>query len=223
MPLSSPSLTLSETDQASLQTFVHRGRANARTLTRAHILLKLAEGWSEAELCAAFDVCRNTVVRVLQRYLEGGLEAVLQDKRQQRYRQALTGTQAAYLIATACSPVPDGHDHWTLRMLAGKAVELGFVSGISHETIRQVLKKTSSNPGSMSSGVSHPWERSLWPRWKMSWRSMKPKTPPNTHWSVSMRNPSSYMPKPAQACPSPQASLHAAITSMSVRERPISL
>ena len=86
MPLSSPSLTLSETDRASLQTFVHRGRANARTLTRARLLLKLAEGWTEAELCAAFDVCRNTVVRVRQRYAEGGLEAVLQYKRQQRYR-----------------------------------------------------------------------------------------------------------------------------------------
>src|ERR1051326_1487633 len=140
---SSVPLPLSETDQASLQTFVHRGRANARTLTRARILLKLAEGWSEAEVCDAFDICRNTIVRVRQRYLEGGLEAVLQDKRQQRRRQALTGTQTAHLIALACSPAPDGHDHWTLRMLAGKAVELGFVSGISPETIRQLLKKTS--------------------------------------------------------------------------------
>ena len=51
MPLSSPTLTLSETDRASLQTFVHRGRANTRTLTRAYILLKLAEGWTEAEVC----------------------------------------------------------------------------------------------------------------------------------------------------------------------------
>ena len=91
MPLLSPSLTLSETDRASLQTFVHRGRANARTLTRAYILLKLAEGWTEAEVCVAFDVCRNTVVRVRQHYTEGGLEAVLADKRQQRYRQALKG------------------------------------------------------------------------------------------------------------------------------------
>lgn len=201
MPLSSPSLTLSETDQASLQTFVHRGRANARTLTRARILLKLDEGWNEAELCAAFDVCRNTIVRVRQRYTKGGLEAVLQDKRQQRYRQALTGTQAAHLIAIACSSVPDRHDHWTLRMLADKAVELGFVSGVSHETIRQLLKKTNSNPGSMSSGVSHPWELSLWPRWKMCWKSMKPKTILNTHWSVWMRNPSSSMLKPDPAPP----------------------
>jgi hypothetical protein len=76
-------------------------------------------------------------------YLSGGLEAVLYDKKQQRQRQALTGEQAAHLIAIACTPAPDGHDHWTLRLLAGKAVELGFVDSISPETIRQVLKKMS--------------------------------------------------------------------------------
>jgi transposase len=201
MPLSSPSLTLPDTDQASLQTFVHRGRTNARTLTRAHLLLKLAEGWTEAELCAAFDVCRNTVVRVRQRYLEGGLEAVLQDKRQQRYRQALTGTQTAHLIALACSPVPDGHDHWTLRMLAGKAVELGFVSGISPETIRHLLKKTSSNPGNMITGVFRRLAPSLLRRWKTCWRSTLPKTLLSTRWFASMRNPSSSMLKLDPACP----------------------
>ncbi len=71
-----------------------------------------------------------------------------------RYRQALTGTQQAHLIAIACSTVPDGHDHWTLRMLAGKAVELGFVEKISPETIRAILKKTSSSPGDIGSGAS---------------------------------------------------------------------
>jgi hypothetical protein len=100
------------------------------------------------------DVNRNTSVRVRQLYLAGGLEAVLHDKRQQRYRQALTGGQAAHLIAIACSPAPTGHDHWTVRLLAGKAVELGFVESISPETIRQLLKKTNSSPGNTSSGVS---------------------------------------------------------------------
>jgi transposase len=147
---------LSEIDRASLQTFVHVGKANARTFTRARVLLKAAEGWTEAELCEAFDISRNTAIRVRQSYLEGGLEAVLHDKRQQRHRQALTGGQAAHLIAIACSPAPSGHDHWTVRLLAGKAVELGFVASISEDPIRQVLKKTNSNPGSTSSGASQP-------------------------------------------------------------------
>jgi hypothetical protein len=103
----------------------------------------LGEGWDLEAVCAAFDVCRNTAVRVRRRYQEGGVDAVLTDQRQERYRQALTGPQQAHLIATACSTVPDGHDHWTLRLLAGKAVELGFVEAISPETIRALLKKTS--------------------------------------------------------------------------------
>jgi transposase len=122
---------------------VHRGQESARRRTRAQVLLKLGEGWSLEEVCAAFDVCRNTAVRVRRRFQEGGVEAVLTDQRQERYRQALTGPQQAHLIAMACSKVPDGHNHWTLRMLANQAVELGFVEQISPETIRALLKKTS--------------------------------------------------------------------------------
>jgi hypothetical protein len=105
-------------------------------------------------VCRAFDVCRNTVVRVRTRFAAGGVDAVLSEQRQTRYRQALTGTQQAQLIAIACSKVPDGHDHWTLRMLANKAVELGFVETISPETIRALLKKTCSSPGNIGTGAS---------------------------------------------------------------------
>ena len=147
-------VTLSETDRASLQTFIHAGKANARTFTRARVLLKAAEGWTDQHICEAFDISRNTSIRVRQLYLDGGLESVLYDKRQVRYRQALSGGQAAHLIAITCSPAPTGHDHWTLRLLAGKAVELGFVESISPETIRQLLKKMNSSPGSTNSGAS---------------------------------------------------------------------
>jgi transposase len=103
---------------------------------RAQVPLKLGEGWSEAKVEEAFDVCRNTVNRVRARFVEGGVEAVLTDNPQERRRQALTGEQQVHLIAVACGPVPAGHDHWTLRMLAGNAVELGLVERISPETIR---------------------------------------------------------------------------------------
>ena len=146
-------VTLSETDRASLQTFIHMGKANARTHTRARVLLKAAEGWTDAEICEVFDISRNTSIRVRQVYLDAGLEAVLHDKRQVHRRQALTGSEAAHLIAIACTPAPQGHDHWTMRLLAGKAVELGFVESISPETIRHLLKKTNSSPGSTSSGA----------------------------------------------------------------------
>ncbi len=104
--------------------------------------LKCDEGWSNEDIVGALDVSDQTIRNVRQRFLTGGIEAVLTDKRQERRRQALNDGQAAHLIAIACSEVPDGHDHWTVRMLAGKAVELGYVRRISQETVRQLLKKT---------------------------------------------------------------------------------
>lgn len=140
--LPSTASMLSEDEHSHLHVVVRRGQANARTLTRARVLLKCHDGWSNAEICAALEVSEQTIRNVRQRFRTGGVEAVLTDKRQERRRQALRDAQVAHLLAVACSEVPDGHDHWTLRMLAGKAVELGYVRGISPETVRQVLKKT---------------------------------------------------------------------------------
>lgn len=135
-------IQLSEDERTHLHVFVRRGKANARTLTRARILLKCDEGWRNSEIVEALDVSDQTIRNARQRFNIGGVEAVLIDKRQERRRQALSDEQAAHLIAIACSKVPDGHDHWTVRMLAGQAVELGYVRGISPETVRQLLKKT---------------------------------------------------------------------------------
>jgi transposase len=133
---------LSEDERTDVEVFVRRGKANARTVTRAHVLLKCGEGWSNDQMAEAFAVSDQTIRNVRQRYEQGGVEAVLTEKRQERRRQALTDGQAAHLLAITCSKVPDGHDHWTLRMLAGKAVELEYVRSISPETVRQLLKKT---------------------------------------------------------------------------------
>lgn len=133
--------------------FLHRGKANVRTRKRAQIVLELDAGWSTGQIAEAYAVYPNTVTNIRTRYLTGGLEAVLHDRQQLRRRAALTGAQQAHLIVIACSPAQEGHDHWTLRLLAGKAVELGFVEHIAIETIRSLLKRISSNPGSMSTGV----------------------------------------------------------------------
>jgi transposase len=144
---------LSETDHERLSVFVQRGKANVRTLKRAQILLKLDAGWSTTQVAEAYAVHPNTVTNLRTRYLTGGLDVVLTDRQQLRRRAALSGAQQAHLIAIACSPVPEGHDHWTLRMLAGQAVELGYVEHIDIGTIRNLLKKTSSSPGSTSTGA----------------------------------------------------------------------
>ena len=133
---------LSEDERSQVQVFVRRGKANARTLTRARVLLKSDEGWTAAEIAEDLDVSEQTIRNIRQRFSAGGVEAVHTDKRQQRRRQALSDEQAAHLIAIACSDVPDGHDHWSLRRLAGKAIDLGNVCPLSRDTVRQLLKKT---------------------------------------------------------------------------------
>ena len=153
-----PAITLTDDERTTLESFVHRGKANARTITRARLLLKSAEGWSTSQLATAFDVCEQTVTNVRGRFARGGVEAVLHDKVQQYRRSALSGLQTAHLIAVACSPSPDGHDHWTVRLLGQKAVELGFVKSISPNTIHEMLKKTNSSPGNTNIGACHQSE-----------------------------------------------------------------
>lgn len=146
-------IQLSESERSDLQEVVRRGQHAARIVTRARILLKADQGWRDHQLIAALDVSRETIGRVRARYLAGGVPGILTDPRLTHRRRALTDAQMTHLIALACTDAPEGHDHWTLRLLAGKAVELGFVTSISPETIRAALKKTRSNPGKSKSGV----------------------------------------------------------------------
>src|SRR5258707_2615730 len=135
-------MALNEDERGTVQTGVHRGPAAARMQTRARIVVKLAEGWRDVEIARALEGGVGTVYNTRQRFLAGGREEVLHDQRQERRRQALTGEQLAHLIAFACSPAPTGHDHWTLRLLAGKAAEVGSVPSVAPETIRPARQKT---------------------------------------------------------------------------------
>jgi transposase len=147
-------LELSEDERKTVEAFVRRGKANARNITRAQVLLKSAEGWSIERIADSYGVSEATVSNVRARYREGGVERVLKDKVQQHRRRALAGADEAVLVAIACSPVPDGHDHWTVRMLQSKLVELGIVERIGRGTIHDRLKKMNSSRGSANSGVS---------------------------------------------------------------------
>src|SRR5689334_322695 len=111
---------LPEEERAKIEGFIRRGKSNARNITRGHILLKSAEGWSIDRIAETYGVSTATVSNVRQRYRAGGVERVLKDKVQKNRRHALGGEEEAVMVAIACSPVPDGHDHWTLRMLRDK-------------------------------------------------------------------------------------------------------
>jgi transposase len=98
----------------------------------------------------------STIERTRKRFVDAGLEAALHEQPRPGARRKLAGKQAAFLIALACSEPPTGRTCWTMQLLADRIVELGVVEAISDETVRRVLKKTPSSPGSGSPGVSQP-------------------------------------------------------------------
>ena len=136
-----------------LEHLVRAGKSPARVATRARILLKTDEGWSAPQVARALDVAQGTVFGIKRRFAEGGLAGVLQDRPQAHRYRKLDDRGEAHPIALACSPAPEGHDHWTLRLLADKVVELGLAPSLSHETVRLHLKKTSSSLGRSGSGA----------------------------------------------------------------------
>ena len=145
---------LSAEERGQLETLIRKGKSSARKQTRARILLKAHAGMPSQEIAQALEVSDEMVYRTRQRLVEEGLEAALNDRPRPGAKPKLTDKQCAHLIAVACSDAPDGHAHWTLRLLADKAVELGFAESLSHEAVRDVLKKTSSSRGNRSNGAS---------------------------------------------------------------------
>jgi transposase len=141
-------VTLSDEERQRLETLVSQGKAAARKIQRAWILLKAdatpaGPAWSDEQIREAFTVSLVTIYRVRQTLVEEGFEAVLTRASKSRHRQRkLDGEQEAHLIALACSKPPPGRRRWTLRLLADKLVELGHTDRVAAETVRQTLKKT---------------------------------------------------------------------------------
>lgn len=147
-------IELSEDERKKVERFIRQGKANARNITRAHILLKSAEGWTIERIAETYRVSEATVSNGRARYRQSGVEGVVKDKVQAKRRCALGGVEEAVLVAVACSPVPDGHDHWTLRMLRDKLIELEMVDHLSAATVQDRLKKKNLSRGNASTGVS---------------------------------------------------------------------
>ena len=144
---------LSDTERSQLKELISSGEASARQIRRAYILLKSdsspnGPNWTYQTICEAYEVSSLTVYNVRKNYIEGGLNrAILRKKPDRVYPRRLDGEGEAQLIALACSEPPDGYERWSLRLLQDRLIRLEIVENISHETIRQTLKKTSSSPG----------------------------------------------------------------------------
>ncbi len=144
---------LTQAERSQLKELISSGEASAREIRRAYILLKSdsspdGPGWKYKAICEAYEVSSLTVYNVRKNYVESGLErAILRKKPERVYERRLDGEGEAQLVTLACSQPPDGYVRWTLRLLQDRIVRLEIVESISHETIRQTLKKTSSSLG----------------------------------------------------------------------------
>jgi len=150
-------VSLSEVERQSLEQLVTTGKRAAYTINHARILLKAdsnqANGsWRDQDIKDAFDISIRTIERVRQRFVEDGLEVALKCSPGAGRKRKLDGETEAHLLALRCGDPPEGKGRWTLRLLADQMVELGYVEDLSHESVRQVLKKTNCNPGDKSAG-----------------------------------------------------------------------
>jgi transposase len=129
------------------------GPLTRRQRNRALILLRADAGETDEEIVEGVGVSPGTVANVRRRFSDGGLDAALHEKPRPGARPTLDGKAEAIIIATACSPVPEGRARWTARMLANRLVELEIVEGVSEDTILRVLKKATSSRGRRSRGA----------------------------------------------------------------------
>jgi transposase len=141
---------LTQDERDYLYGLISAGSASARMLNRARILLKADVGKHsegkpliDQQIAPMLETSSATVQRVRERFCRQGLDAALERSKPDRiYHRSLDGRAEARLIALACSEAPEGRERWSMRLLADKAVEMGIVGSVSHETVRKTLKKT---------------------------------------------------------------------------------
>ena len=140
-------IELSTPDKAEPIDIVTKGKSPARTILRANILLasdrRNERYMTVSEISKAYHTTPTTVQTVRTSYCEKGLEATINRKKRETppVRAKVTGEVEAHVIALACGEPPEGYSRWTLRLLADKTVELGYIESISHVTISTILKK----------------------------------------------------------------------------------
>ncbi len=138
-------IKLRKNELRSLTTIIRRGTTTARTQTRARTLDLLHRGQHPNEIAALLQVSLQTIFKVKRRYLSAGFDVALFDQPRSGRPIRIDGTQRAQITALACSTPPAGHARWTLRLLADKAVELEYCETLSHNAVKEILKKTNSS------------------------------------------------------------------------------
>jgi transposase len=138
-------IQLSNEERRSLKTLFRSGKGANRLQTRARILDLLDREVPPPEIALTLSCGIATVYNVKRRYLAEGLDAALSDKPRSGAPRRISGEARAKITALACSEAPDGHARWTLRLLADRSVKLGFCESVSHNAVKEILKKTDSS------------------------------------------------------------------------------
>jgi transposase len=139
---------LSQEERKSLREMISSGKSSAKKILRARVLLKTDDGWIDREIAEALEVTAQTIERMREQFVEEGFESFMAPRKSGRkYLRKLDGKQEAQLTTIACSEPPEGQARWTLRLLSDRIVQLDYVDSVSYETVRRVLKKTSSSRG----------------------------------------------------------------------------
>jgi transposase len=146
MPKKKYLVTLNDDEREQLEHLLHRGTHATRTVTRARILLKAAEGAEDSAIAAALAVGRATVERTRRRFVAEGL-AALEERPRPGTQPKLDAQAQARLLAEAWSAAPEGRQRWTLHLLAARVVTLGLAESYSYESVRRVVKKRASSHG----------------------------------------------------------------------------
>lgn len=134
---------------------VQKGKAPAKTIQKAQVLLASDDTWerhSETAIAATYHLSTRSVERIRKDFCERGMAAFTPTKRQPRSDKKLTGEVEAHLIAIACSEPPAGESRWKLQAIADRLVELQVVESLSHTSVATALKKMSLSPGGLSRG-----------------------------------------------------------------------
>jgi transposase len=141
-------VTLTEDERRSLCELASKGKHNSQQILNALILLNCDKSElnvnhsTNEEISRILNISMKKIDRVKKRFVEEGLEVALNGKESDRiYTKKVDGDAEAHLVALSCSQPPEGFARWSLRLLADKAVELGYFEDISHETVRRTLKK----------------------------------------------------------------------------------
>ncbi len=165
-------IDLTKEEQGYLLDVIHKGKTTARRVTRAHVLLRAAEGATDEEIAETLHLGLSTVHRTRQRFVDEGLTAALSERLRSGSPPALTGKQAAFLVALACSTPPAGRHRWTLQLWADRFIERRQIDMISPDTVGRVLKKTTSNLGNLKNGAFPVSVPIMSGRWKRCWTCM---------------------------------------------------